>query len=255
LPIEKGSWQTRFFTKTCEKEGFFEATLPVCHFATPSRPTFFPARAGGRPCGRAPISGSVLLNSYAFEQDGSRFGIAPLTADRLRLGRHQLAAKRLGQNRLGWLCPHSGHVGEERLGPARAGLAVGLGLCGAGTLSPRQAVGDERGDGGVAGVVGTPDWAQEAPERDQRGEEAVQPAGEGGEGLGEDLLGEEVGEGPVGVRKDRPWQEAERLGERGGVARAPGGSGGPMREEWSASLFASEAGFASDLCSFRLAKI
>jgi hypothetical protein len=43
--------------------------------------------------------------------------------------------------------------------------------------------------------------------------------------------------------------------ERVGVARTSGGSCGPVREEWSASLFASEAGFASDLCPFRLAKI
>jgi hypothetical protein len=63
------------------------------------------------------------------------------------------------------------HVGEEGFGQALAGLAVGAGLCRARALPPRQAVGDQAGDGAAAGLVGAEDLSQEDPQRDQGGED------------------------------------------------------------------------------------
>ena len=71
----------------------------------------------------------------------------------------------------------------------------------------RQAVGDQAGDGGAAGVVGAEDLAQEDPQRHQRGEDPVQPAGDGGQRLGDDLLGEDVGERQVAVLKELASEE------------------------------------------------
>ena len=41
----------------------------------------------------------------------------------------------------------------------------------------RDAVGDQAGDGGAAGVVGAEDLAEEDPQGDQRGEDPVVPGG------------------------------------------------------------------------------
>ena len=92
-----------------------------------------------------------------------------------------------------------------------------------GSLAPRQAMGEEAGDGSAAGVVGAEDLAQEDPQRNQRGEDAVQPAGEGGQRLGDDRFGEDVGERQVAVLKELPSQGAEWIADRSGVAREHGG--------------------------------
>jgi hypothetical protein len=47
-------------------------------------------------------------------------------------------------------------------------------------------VGDQPGDGGAAVVVRTQDLPQEDPEGDQRGEDAVQPASDGVQRLGDE---------------------------------------------------------------------
>ena len=98
----------------------------------------------------------------------------------------------------------TGHGGEERLRQALAGLAVGAGLGGAGPLPAGEPVGDQAGDGGAAGVVGAEDLAQEDPQRHQRGEDPVQPAADGGQRFGDDVLGEDVGERQVAVLEELP---------------------------------------------------
>ena len=72
-------------------------------------------------------------------------------------------------------------------------------------------MGDEAGDGGAAGVVGTEDLAQEDPKRNQWGEDPVQPAGEGGQRLRDDLLGQDVGERQVAVLKELPSEEVHLI--------------------------------------------
>jgi hypothetical protein len=86
----------------------------------------------------------------------------------------------------------AGDVREELFREALPGLAVGAGLGGARGLSPRQEVGEQAGDGGAAGVGRAQDLPQEDPQRDQRGEDPVQPAGDGGQRLREDLFREDV---------------------------------------------------------------
>src|SRR5262249_39116260 len=117
----------------------------------------------------------------------------------------------------------TGHVGEERLRQTAACLAVGAGLGGARTLPARQAVGGQAGGGGAAGVVGTQGLPPEDPQRDQRGEDAVQAAGDGGQRLGDGLLGQDGGERQVPVLKEVPSQGVQLVAERGVVARAHGG--------------------------------
>ncbi len=75
----------------------------------------------------------------------------------------------------------------------------------------RQAVGDQAGDGGAAGVVGAEDLPQEDPERHQRGEHPVQPAGDGDQRLRDHLLGEDVGERQVAVLKELPSEEVQLI--------------------------------------------
>src|SRR5215472_10228355 len=54
-------------------------------------------------------------------------------------------------------------------------------------------------------MVRAEDLAQENPERDQRGEDPVQPAGDGGQCLGDGLLGEDLGKRQVaGLKKLAP---------------------------------------------------
>ena len=124
----------------------------------------------------------------------------------------------------------AGHGGEEPLGQALPGLAVRPGLGGARPLPPGDAVGDQAGDGGPAGLVGAEDLAEEDPQGDQRGEDPVQPPADGGQRLGEDLLGEDVGERQAAVLEELPPEEVGLLAERSGVGRPHGrGSvpGGP----------------------------
>src|SRR5205823_11793748 len=105
---------------------------------------------------------------------------------------------------------------EERFGQALAGLAVGARFRGARALSPRQATSDQAGHGGAAGMVRTQDLSEEDPERDQGGKDPVQPAGEGGQRLLQNIFGEDVGERQIAVLKELPSQEAHLLAERSG---------------------------------------
>ena len=85
-------------------------------------------------------------------------------------------------------------------------------------------MGDQAGDGGPAGVVGAEDLAEEDPQGDQRGEDPVQPPADGGQGLGEDVLGEDVGERQAAVLEELPPQEGRlaRGTTRGGVPHRGG---------------------------------
>src|SRR5262249_49813883 len=85
------------------------------------------------------------------------------------------------------------------------------GLRGAGALPPRQAMSDQAGDRGAAGVVRTQDLPQEDPQGDQGGKDPVQPAGDGGQRLRDDLLGEDVGERQGAVLKELPSQEVQLI--------------------------------------------
>jgi hypothetical protein len=79
-------------------------------------------------------------------------------------------------------------------------------------------------------VVGAEDLCQEDPERDQRGEDAVQPAADGRQRLSDDLLGEDVGEGQVTVLEELLSQGAELFAERCGVVRGHAGDLLAVRE-------------------------
>src|SRR5262245_39001 len=127
---------------------------------------------------------------------------------------------------LGFQCAPrlAGDVREERLGQPLAGLAVGAGLGRARALAAGDAVGDQAGDGGAAGVVGAEDLSEEDPQRDQRGKDPVQPTADGGQGLGNDLLGEDIGERQVAVLKELPSEETHLFAKRSGIRiRHPGG--------------------------------
>ena len=63
-------------------------------------------------------------------------------------------------------------------------------------------MGDEAGDGGPAGVVGAEDLAEERPQGDQRGEDPVQPDADGGQRVGDDVLGEDIGERQLAILKE-----------------------------------------------------
>ena len=78
-------------------------------------------------------------------------------------------------------------------------------------MPPRQAVGEQAGDGGAAGVVGAEDLPQEDPERDQRRVDPAQPAGDGREGRCDAVLGEDVGEGQVAVLEELAAQGTDVL--------------------------------------------
>jgi len=149
----------------------------------------------------------------------------------------------------------AGDVGEEGFGQALAGLAVGAGLGGARGLPPRQAVGDQAGDGGAARVVGAEDLPQEDPQRDHRREDPVQPAGEGGQRPGHDLFGEDVGERQLAVLKELPPQEVYLPAKRSPVGTAHRGP--PWRSMgWlPISIFPSEGPFAHVAFNLQLAEI
>src|SRR5262249_46248213 len=106
------------------------------------------------------------------------------------------------------------HVREERFGQTFSGLAVGAGLCRAGALSLCQAMGDQAGDGGTAGMVGAEDLSQENPECEQGGKDPVQPAAERRQRLGQNLLGENAGERQAAVLEKLASQKS-RLGVKG----------------------------------------
>jgi hypothetical protein len=81
-------------------------------------------------------------------------------------------------------------------------------------------MGEQAGDGGAAGMVGTQDLPEKDPEQYQRGEDAVQPTADGGERLGDHLFREDIGERQVAVLKELASEET-RLGAKGAGVRMP----------------------------------
>ncbi len=75
-------------------------------------------------------------------------------------------------------------------------------------------MGDQASDGGAAGVVGAEDLPQEDPERHQGGEHPVEPDANGGQRLGDDLLGEEIGEGEATVLQELAPETADLFADR-----------------------------------------
>jgi hypothetical protein len=116
-------------------------------------------------------------------------------------------------------------------------------------------VGDQAGDGGAAGVVRAEDLAQEDPERNQRGEDPVQPAGDRRQRLLDDVFGQDVGERQVAVLQELAAEEVDLLAIRCSVGMAH--LDRPLRAmEWlPCSIFASAALFAYVIPEFRLAEI
>ena len=78
-------------------------------------------------------------------------------------------------------------------------------------MPPEQPVRDQAGDSGAAGVIGTQDLSEKDPQRDQGGEDAVEPAGHRGQCLGDGLLGEDVGERQVTVLKELTFEKLHLL--------------------------------------------
>jgi hypothetical protein len=74
-------------------------------------------------------------------------------------------------------------------------------------------VGDQAGDGGATRLVGGEGLAEEDPQGDDRGEDPVQPSADGGQGLGDDLLGEDVGERQAAVLKELSPEEVDLIPE------------------------------------------
>jgi len=90
--------------------------------------------------------------------------------------------------------------GEQPLGEALAGFAVGAGVGRAGGPALTHQPGQEAGHGLAAGVVGVEDLAEEDPEGGDGGEGAAAAGGGvGGQGLLDDRSGGEVGEGQTGL--------------------------------------------------------
>ena len=75
---------------------------------------------------------------------------------------------------------------------------------------------DEAGDGGPAGVVGAEHLAEEHPQGDQQGEDPVKPPSDGGQRVGEDIVGEDVGERQPAVLEELPPQEGGLPADRPG---------------------------------------
>jgi hypothetical protein len=74
-------------------------------------------------------------------------------------------------------------------------------------------VGVQAGDGGPAGVVGAEHLPQEYPQGDERGEDPIQPAADGGQRVREDVLGEDVGERQPAVLEELTPQVGRRPAE------------------------------------------
>src|SRR5262249_45563851 len=74
--------------------------------------------------------------------------------------------------------------------------------------------------GGRAGGVRTEGLAEEDPQGDQGRKDPVQPAGDAGQRLLQDLFGEDGRERQIAVLKELPSQEARLLAERCGVRTA-----------------------------------
>src|SRR5262249_8901187 len=140
-----------------------------------------------------------------------------------------------------------------RLRQALPRLAVGAGLCGAGPLPARQPMGDQAGDGGAARVVRAKDLTQENPKRDQGGEEPVQPAGDGGQCLGDGLLGEGVSKRQVTVLKELASQNLHLLPEPLLVRMAHPRASLPLMGVLATTIYAGEARLAYIIPGYGLA--
>jgi hypothetical protein len=133
--------------------------------------------------------------------------------------------------------PHeAGHGGEEPLGQALPRLAIGAGL-GAARLEPlRDAVGDQPGDRGAAGLVGVEHLAEEDPEGHQRGEDPVVPGRPDlAEGLVEAAGVEDVGEGELAVLEELLPEGVDPLAETAGGG-APHRSGSRLEKEYTCPI-------------------
>src|SRR5262249_4401511 len=97
-------------------------------------------------------------------------------------------------------------------------------------------------------MVGTQDLTQEDPERDQRGKDAVQPAAERGQRLGDHFLRENLGERQVAVLKELAPEET-RLGAKGPWVSMPHLLGLLAGKGWVGNLHPRKGG-PSCLCHF-----
>jgi hypothetical protein len=105
-------------------------------------------------------------------------------------------------------------------------------------------MGEQAGDGGAAGVIRTQDLPEKDPERDQRGEDPIQPAAQRGQRLGDHLFGEDVGERQLAVVEELAAEETH-LGAKGtGVRMRHVGSLLAGKGRLATSILASEALFA-----------
>jgi hypothetical protein len=68
-------------------------------------------------------------------------------------------------------------------------------------------VGDQAGDGGPARLVGAEDLPEDHPQGDQRGEHPIEPPADGRHRVGDDIVGEDVGERQAAVLKELPSQK------------------------------------------------
>ncbi len=107
-----------------------------------------------------------------------------------------------------------GPAGQGGLGQALPGLAVAAGAGGAARPAVGDAVGEQAGDGGDAGVVLADDLGEEGPQRHQRGEEALAEGdGLGRQGIEDALGGEDFAEGQADALQEVPAQGLQ-LGQR-----------------------------------------
>src|SRR6516165_3294424 len=85
-------------------------------------------------------------------------------------------------------------------------------------------MGEQAGDGGAAGMVGTQDLSEKDPERYQRGEDPIQPIAQRGQRLGDHSFREDIRERQLAVLEKLAPEETH-LGAKGTGVR--------MRHPWS----------------------
>src|SRR4051812_34872377 len=105
-------------------------------------------------------------------------------------------------------------------------------------------MGDQAGDGGAAGMVGTQDLSQEDPQCDQRGKDAVQPAAQRGQGLGDHVFREDIGERQLTVLEELAPEETSSGAKRAGVRIRHPWASLPGMDRLVTSILTREARFA-----------
>src|SRR5262249_59645687 len=111
----------------------------------------------------------------------------------------------------------AGQAGQQPLGQAAAGLAVGAGVGGAGAQAAGGAPGEEAGDGGAAGVVGVEHLGEEDPQGDQgRVQAFAERDGLLAEGLLDRFGAQDVGERQPGGLGELSPQDAGWAGAASG---------------------------------------